>query len=74
MEQFLRPHSSEGKWTPEEDELLVKAFEKFGSAWLKVAQEIKGRTDDQCAKRYVEVLDPKTKDRLKPWTEEEDLY
>lgn len=69
----LDPTLRKGKWTPEEDELLVKAFEKFGSAWLKVAQEIKGRTDDQCAKRYVEVLDPKTKDRLKPWTEEEDL-
>ncbi|KAI5957680.1 BAS1 [Candida theae] len=69
----LDPNLRKGKWTPEEDELLVKAFEKFGSAWLKVAQEIKGRTDDQCAKRYVEVLDPKTKDRLKPWTEEEDL-
>ncbi|KAI5967863.1 BAS1 [Candida margitis] len=69
----LDPALRKGKWTPEEDELLVKAFQKFGSAWLKVAQEIKGRTDDQCAKRYVEVLDPKTKDRLKPWTEEEDL-
>ena len=69
----LDPALRKGKWTPEEDDLLVKAFEKFGSAWLKVAQEIKGRTDDQCAKRYVEILDPKTKDRLKPWTEEEDL-
>ncbi|KAI5955043.1 BAS1 [Candida jiufengensis] len=69
----LDPSLRKGKWTSEEDDLLVKAFEKFGTSWLKVAQEIEGRTDDQCAKRYMEVLDPRTKDRLKPWTQEEDL-
>ncbi|KAI5965837.1 BAS1 [Candida pseudojiufengensis] len=69
----LDPALRKGKWTTEEDEMLVRAFEKFGTSWLKVAQEIEGRTDDQCAKRYMEVLDPKTKDRLKPWTQEEDL-
>ncbi|KAL6451806.1 BAS1 Myb-like DNA-binding protein BAS1 [Candida maltosa Xu316] len=69
----LDPSLRKGKWTPEEDELLVKAYEKHGASWLKVSQEIEGRTDDQCAKRYMEVLDPKTKNRLKPWSMEEDL-
>ncbi|CAK9441378.1 uncharacterized protein LODBEIA_P52460 [Lodderomyces beijingensis] len=69
----LDPALRKGKWTSDEDEQLVRAFEKFGASWLKVASEIEGRTEDQCAKRYKEVLDPKTKDRLKPWSKEEDL-
>lgn len=69
----LDPGLRKGKWTNEEDEQLINAFEKFGASWLKVAQEIKGRTEDQCAKRYKEILDPKTKGRLKPWSKEEDL-
>ncbi|CUM64434.1 uncharacterized protein PRCAT00002038001 [Priceomyces carsonii] len=69
----LDPSLKKGKWTKLEDEQLVKAYEKFGPSWQKVSGEINGRTDDQCAKRYIEVLDPNTKDRLKPWEREEDL-
>ncbi|CAX42310.1 Myb-like DNA-binding protein, putative [Candida dubliniensis CD36] len=69
----LNPSLRRGKWSKEEDEKLVRAFEKYGASWLKVSQEIEGRTDDQCAKRYMEVLDPNTKNRLKPWSMEEDL-
>ncbi|CAK7918866.1 myb-like DNA-binding protein Bas1p [[Candida] anglica] len=69
----LDPNLKKGRWTETEDSQLVEAYGKFGAQWKKVAAEIKGRTDDQCAKRYIEVLDPKTKDRLKPWTHEEDL-
>ena len=69
----LNPTLRRGKWSKEEDEKLVRAFEKYGASWLKVSQEIEGRTDDQCAKRYMEVLDPSTKNRLKPWSMEEDL-
>lgn len=69
----LDPRLKKGKWTQEEDERLIQAFNKYGSSWHKVSQEIDGRTDDQCAKRYIEVLDPKTKDRLKTWDRQEDL-
>lgn len=69
----LDPNLRHGKWTPEEDERLLQARSKYGSAWNKVSSEINGRSDDQCAKRWCEVLDPDTKDRLKPWTREEDL-
>ncbi|KAK7679913.1 hypothetical protein QCA50_017072 [Cerrena zonata] len=69
----LDPSLRRGKWTPEEDELLIQAHQKYGPSWQKVSIEIKGRTDDQCAKRYLEVLDPSTKDRLRPWTYDEDL-
>lgn len=69
----LDPNVKKGKWTKEEDEQLIRAYEKFGASWQKVAASIRTRTMDQCAKRYTEVLDPKTKDRLGPWTTEEEL-
>ena len=57
----LDPSLRKGKWTKEEDEALIEAYKKHGASWLKVSLEISGRTDDQCAKRYMEVLDPSTK-------------
>lgn len=69
----LDPKLKKGKWTKDEDEKLIKAHSKHGPSWQKVSNEIMGRTDDQCAKRYIEVLDPSTKDRLKPWAHHEDL-
>ncbi|CCF59423.1 hypothetical protein KAFR_0H00130 [Kazachstania africana CBS 2517] len=69
----LDPNLKKGRWTKEEDELLVKAYEKHGSHWLSVSMEIAGRTEDQCAKRYIEVLGPTSKGRLREWTVEEDL-
>lgn len=69
----LDPNVKKGRWTKEEDELLLKSYEKHGAHWMAVAMEIEGRTEDQCAKRYVEVLDPSSKGRLREWTQEEDL-
>lgn len=69
----LDPNVKKGRWTREEDELLLKSYEKHGAHWMAVAMEIEGRTEDQCAKRYVEVLDPSSKGRLREWTQEEDL-
>ncbi|AET39092.1 Bas1p Ecym_4008 [Eremothecium cymbalariae DBVPG len=69
----LDPNLKKGRWTAEEDLLLLKSYEKHGAQWLKISQELAGRTEDQCAKRYIEVLDPSTKDRLRGWTLEEDL-
>ncbi|CEP60774.1 Bas1p LALA0_S01e18668g [Lachancea lanzarotensis] len=69
----LDPNLRKGKWTVKEDELLMRSFAQWGPHWLKVSSEIPGRTEDQCAKRYIEVLDPSTKDRLRDWRLEEDL-
>lgn len=69
----LDPSLKRGRWTKEEDDMLISAYQKYEANWQRVAKEIPGRTDDQCAKRYLEVLDPKTKDRLRPWSREEDL-
>lgn len=69
----LDPNLKRGKWDPEEDEMLLRAYAKHGSHWLNVASEISGRTEDQCAKRYVEILGPSSEGRLRKWTLEEDL-
>lgn len=69
----LDPNLKKGKWTPEEDQKLLLAYQKHGASWQNVALEIERRTDDQCAKRYIEVLDPNTKDRLRKWDRNEDL-
>ncbi|CAR26721.1 hypothetical protein ZYGR_0H05440 [Zygosaccharomyces rouxii] len=69
----LDPNLKKGKWTPEEDAQLLKAYETHGAHWQSVSESIPGRTEDQCAKRYIEVLGPSTEGRLRKWTLEEDL-
>ncbi|KAJ2769090.1 hypothetical protein IWQ56_002686, partial [Coemansia nantahalensis] len=66
----LDPSLHKGPWTAEEDELLRERVARFPSQWSRVAEGIVGRTDDQCAKRWRESLDPEI-DRGK-WRPEED--
>ncbi|KAJ1841231.1 hypothetical protein LPJ70_004305, partial [Coemansia sp. RSA 2708] len=66
----LDPSLHKGPWTAEEDELLRQRVGQFPSQWSRVAEGIPGRTDDQCAKRWRESLDPEI-DRSK-WRPEED--
>jgi len=47
-----------GRWTASEDAVLLEAVNKHGKRWFEVAKDLPGRTDDQCAKRYREALDP----------------
>ncbi|KAK9764638.1 hypothetical protein K7432_007695 [Basidiobolus ranarum] len=66
----LDPSLRKGAWTPEEDELLRQGVERYQGQWSKIAEAIPGRTDDQCAKRWRESLDPSI-DRAE-WSPEED--
>lgn len=68
----LDPKLKRGRWTEHEDKVLVEAYSKMGPVWHRIAQLIPGRTDDQCSKRYNDVLDPSISNRLRPWSEEED--
>lgn len=68
----LDPTLRRGRWTPDEDRILIEAYDSLGPAWNRIAQLIPGRTDDQCSKRYNDVLDPKIKTRLREWTQDED--
>ncbi|KAF9961808.1 hypothetical protein BGZ72_001724 [Mortierella alpina] len=67
----LDPSLKKGAWTEEEDELLRTGVEKFKGQWSKIAERIQGRTDDQCAKRWRESLDPEI-DRA-AWTPQDDV-
>ncbi|KAJ2450014.1 hypothetical protein EV183_004569 [Coemansia sp. RSA 2336] len=66
----LDPSLHKGPWTAEEDEMLRQRVAQYPSQWSRVAEGIPGRTDDQCAKRWRESLDPEI-DRSK-WRPEED--
>lgn len=68
----LDPKLKRGRWTEREDQVLMEAHEKLGPSWHKIAQLIPGRTDDQCSKRYNDVLDPKISGRLREWKPDED--
>ncbi|KAK9699866.1 hypothetical protein RND81_08G200400 [Saponaria officinalis] len=63
--------STRGQWTPEEDEILRAAVQRFkGKNWKKIAESFKDRTDVQCLHRWQKVLNP---DLIKgPWSKEED--
>lgn len=66
----LDPSLRKGAWTEEEDQLLREGVSKFPNQWSKIAELLPGRTDDQCAKRWRESLDPSI-DRSE-WTTRED--
>jgi len=51
-------HLVQGRWTTSEDAALLEAVKKHGKRWYEVAKDLPGRTDDQCAKRYKEAVDP----------------
>lgn len=68
----LDPKLKRGRWTEHEDKVLIEAYKKMGPVWHRIAQLIPGRTDDQCSKRYNDVLDPNISNRLRAWTSDED--
>lgn len=66
----LDPSLRKGAWTEEEDQKLREGVMKYPNQWSKIADMLEGRTDDQCAKRWRESLDPSI-DRSE-WTTDED--
>ncbi|KAH7310697.1 Homeodomain-like protein, partial [Stachybotrys elegans] len=68
----LDPSLRKGRWTEDEDRILLEAYSRLGPAWKQIADLIPGRKDDQCSKRYVDILGPLAKNRLSGWTPEED--
>ncbi|XP_030647703.1 snRNA-activating protein complex subunit 4 [Chanos chanos] len=67
----LDPSLKKGPWSREEDELLLKAVEKYGvKHWWKIRLEVPGRTDGQCRDRYLDCLSEDVKKG--PWSKEEE--
>ncbi|GMT32465.1 hypothetical protein PFISCL1PPCAC_23762, partial [Pristionchus fissidentatus] len=60
-----------GRWTDEEDLLLMCSVGRYGARdWKKIAKGVPGRSDGQCRERWVNVLD--RANRAQEWTMEED--
>jgi hypothetical protein len=55
----LAPTIRRGRWSPQEDQLLLEAVkDNPGASWQVIAQHVPGRTDVKCRERWVNVLDP----------------
>ncbi|KAF6808182.1 transcription factor [Colletotrichum sojae] len=63
----LDPSLRKGRWTAQEDQVLLSAYARLGPAWHDI-----GRKDDQCSKRYNDILDPQARNRLSYWSPRED--
>uniref|UniRef100_A0A1J3EX22 Myb-related protein 3R-1 n=1 Tax=Noccaea caerulescens TaxID=107243 RepID=A0A1J3EX22_NOCCA len=62
---------AKGGWTPDEDETLRRAVDKYkGKKWKKIAESFPDRTEVQCLHRWQKVLNPELVKG--PWTQEED--
>ena len=60
----------QGKWNPEEDELLRLAVEEVGDKrWKEISYRIPGRSSIQCLHRWTKILRPGLVKG--PWTDEE---
>ncbi|KAL2843145.1 Homeodomain-like protein [Aspergillus pseudoustus] len=70
----LDPSLRKGRWAAEEVKLLLDAYKRLGPAWKEIATLIVGRKDDQCSKRYNDILSPSVKHRLEDWSPQEDRY
>lgn len=52
--------STGGRWTKEEDRILIAAVQKFNCKnWKTIAACVPGKTDSQCLHRWRKVLDPR---------------
>jgi len=55
-ETYLEGFLKEGRWSKEEDQQLVRAFNRWGDCWHKISREIPGRSDRACFHRWKAVL------------------
>ncbi|KAG0202584.1 hypothetical protein BGX28_004930 [Mortierella sp. GBA30] len=53
--EALDPQVKKGKWTPEEDALLLKGVQENQKCWIRIADGIPGRTQRQCRTRWVQI-------------------
>ena len=47
----LDPSVSRAPWTEEENEILLKRYDHYGSSWAEIASGLPGRPDNGCASR-----------------------
>ena len=71
IDLHLREWSRKGPWAPDEDAMVVQLVEKYGQKkWSFIAQQLQGRSGNQCRARWHNHLSPDIKKG--GWTDEED--
>ncbi|KAG0250341.1 Myblike DNAbinding domain-containing protein [Mortierella polycephala] len=53
--EALDPQVKKGKWSPDEDALLLKGVQQSQKCWIWIADGIPGRTQRQCRTRWVQI-------------------
>ncbi|KAG8817351.1 RNA polymerase I enhancer binding protein [Serendipita sp. 399] len=65
------PLQKQGKWTPQEDALLVSAVRQYGQFWERVSERV-GRMGSDCRDRYRIYLQDASDRNHGPWSKEEE--
>jgi hypothetical protein len=68
----LTSSTVKGTWTPEEDTLILRYYQKFGRNWALIAKKIDGRNGKQVRERFVNYLEKKDNRQKSEFTTEED--
>jgi myb proto-oncogene protein len=54
----ISPNIRRGAWTAEEDQELLRGYNKYGKDWRSIARTMKTRNSKQIRDRYTNYLDP----------------
>lgn len=68
--KISKPLIKKGRWTKEEDSLIISLKNQGVTKWSEIACKIPGRIGKQCRDRWYNQLNPEIS-KL-PWTQEED--
>ena len=49
---ILDPGINKGQWSKEEDQIIVKEFEKIGPKWSRISQKLRGRPENMVKNRW----------------------
>ncbi|KAI9574671.1 hypothetical protein HD554DRAFT_2010136 [Boletus coccyginus] len=71
VRRAFHPKKQQGKWMPEEDDLLRRAVADLGQQWEKVS-EIVGRMSSDCRDRYRNHIANREVRITGPWSKEEE--